>query len=84
MRHAAPAVSYIGPAAFRARRRERIPNRKFSDDMRVGIYSLRGARVAAALMGGKAPSGAHLPLKKAAQPPFSMLKNAGLSPAFLK
>ena len=55
-----------------------------SDDMRVGIYSLRGARVAATLMGGKARSGAHLPLKKAAQPPFSMLKNAGLSPAFLK
>ena len=70
-------------AEFRVRRREicLIVN---SDDMRVGIYSLRGARVAATLMGGKARSGAHLPLKKAAQPPFSMLKNAGLSPAFLK
>ena len=36
------------------------------------------------MLGIFAVMGLHLPLKKAAQPPFSMLKNAGLSPAFLK
>ena len=70
-------------AEFRVHRREICFIVNY-DDRCVGIYSLRGARVAATLMGGKARSGAHLPLKKAAQPPFSMLKNAGLSPAFLK
>ena len=55
-------------AEFRVRRREicLIVN---SDDRRVGIYSLRGACVAAT-KGGETQSEVHFFIKKAAKQPF--------------